>query len=638
MSRSITPATTLDNLKREAKRWLRDLRAGDAVARERLHRAHPAAAAEPGLRDVQLALAREHGLSGWAELRRRLEHPLLRRAEEAAAALVLAYRTPDPDAMRIVWDWFGHMRAWDGMRRYIRLDLGGPEEPENAEEDRITLGQARWLVARAQGFESWDALVALAESSPPARVLLPKQVGAYAAGDREPVESAVLVRSWDDLLATVRERGFTALHGGGQMTDDVLARVAALDHLEELDLSGSRALTGTGLRHLARLPHLRILRLGGCAVGDDDVAMLRDLPRLERIVLAGTRVTDAGVEHLAPCTALEMVDLSGTRTGDGAIRALAGKPALHDFRSGELVTGDGLALLRELPVFRTWQSRVPELELLGYDGRPNLLRLRGRFGDDGLAHLAELEGLFALDVDDERLAVTGAGLDRLAELPHFGWLSVSATDATMPHVAALPRLRFLVCQDTPAGDEGFAALSRSRSLEYLWGRRCHNLGTRGFAALADIPTLRSLSVSCLNVDAAGLALLPRFPALRELMPMDVPDDGYRHVAACERLESLVLMYCRETGDRATEWIVRLPTLRRYFASYTRITDRTPELLSTMMSLEEITFDSCAGLTDDGVAKLARLPQLRHVRLSGMPRVSRRIAGAFGAGVRVAWSA
>ena len=37
-----------------------------------------------------------------------------------------------------------------------------------------------------------------------------------------------------------------------------------------------------------------------------------------------------------------------------------------------------------------------------------------------------------------------------------------------------------------------------------------------------------------------------------------------------------------------EQIIGLPRLTRYFASYTRITDRTPELLSGMDSLERIT--------------------------------------------------
>jgi ankyrin repeat protein len=57
--------TTLDNLKKEAKRWLKALHAGDAAARERLAQAWPDAPADPGLRDVQHALAREHGHQNW---------------------------------------------------------------------------------------------------------------------------------------------------------------------------------------------------------------------------------------------------------------------------------------------------------------------------------------------------------------------------------------------------------------------------------------------------------------------------------------------------------------------------------------------------------------------------------------------
>ena len=129
------------------------------------------------------------------------------------------------------------------------------------------------------------------------------------------------------------------------------------------------------------------------------------------------------------------------------------------------------------------------------------------------------------------------------------------------------------------------------------------------------------------MDDTGLAALPRFPSLTEIMPMDVPDEGYRFIAQCPRVESLVLMYCRETGDHATEQIGGM-RLRKYFASYNRITDRTPELLSGMKTLEEVTFDSCAGLTDAGVARLARLPRLRQLRLSGMRDVTRASLGAF----------
>jgi hypothetical protein len=151
-----------------------------------------------------------------------------------------------------------------------------------------------------------------------------------------------------------------------------------------------------------------------------------------------------------------------------------------------------------------------------------------------------------------------------------------------------------------------------------------------------MPKLRGLSLSCLNVDDAGIAALPEFPALRELMPMDIPDAGYRHIGKCAELEALILMYCRDTTDAATEQIIGLSRLKRYFNSYTVVTDRTPEVLSKMDSLERITFDACHNLTNEGVAKLARLPHLKELRVSGKG-VTPEIKSSFPPGVTVHYS-
>jgi hypothetical protein len=273
---------------------------------------------------------------------------------------------------------------------------------------------------------------------------------------------------------------------------------------------------------------------------------------------------------------------------------------------------------------------------LSYDAGPNYLLLRGPFTDRGMTQLEGLCGLFALNLDASELGITAAGLVPLVGLPNLGWLAFDATDLAMPHIARMPALRFLGCQDTTAGDDGFVSLSQSQSIEYIWGRRCHNLRARGFAALARMPALRGLSVSCKNVDDGALAELPNFPALRELMPMDVPDEGYRHIARCQALESLILMYCRETSDTATEHIVRLPRLKSYFASYTRITDRTPELLSYLDSLERVTLDGCAAVTNTGLAHLVRLPRLEELRVSG-PQITSEIVSIFPPRVRVHFS-
>jgi hypothetical protein len=390
------------------------------------------------------------------------------------------------------------------------------------------------------------------------------------------------------------------------------------------------------MRHLAKLRRLRHLDLSGTNITDRGLEALDSLPELETISLAWTRVTDAGAARVAGCSKLAGVNLVGTSTGDGWLRALAGKPRLCQLRSGNEVTDAGLAHLREFPVFKSWQGGEPRMGLLSYDAGPNYLLLRGPFTDRGMEQLGDLAGLFALNLDASELNITAKGLEALVALPNLGWLAIDATDDSMPYVAQMPRLRFLGCQDTVAGDKGFIALSQSQSIEYIWGRRCHNLQTEGFAALKRMPALRGLSVSCKNVGDSGVAELPRFPALRELMPMDIPDEGYRHIARCDGLESLILMYCRETGDAATEHVVRLPRLCSYFASYTKITDRTPELLSRMDSLESVTFSNCAGVTDTGVARLARLPRLRELRVSG-PRITDAITKQFPQGVRVYYS-
>lgn len=634
MPRQISPRTTLDTLKKEAKQWLKALRAGDVRARRRLLDAVPDAGARPALRDVQHALAREHGVAGWTALKERLKAGApLRRYEAVADALVTAYRENDETARRLVWDYFGHARAWDALRRYVRLDLGRPEHQRDPEDAEITVDEARSLVARAQGFESWSSLEAFIASTTGAGTLATKPVGGFTFSEHGDERPAIRTHDWDELFTQVHENAIPGLHANGQMTDALLERVARLAHLEALDLGRSRHVTDRGIRHLSRLGSLRHLNLAGTAITDGGLEVLSHLRALEAIDLSWTGITDTGASRLSACRRLQRVDLVATPTGDGAIRALAGMPHLRRFSSGNAVTDAGIAALRDIPVFRSWQGGTAHMGLTSADAGPNYLALRGTFTNDGMAALVGLDGLFALNLDSDQLRVTGEGLAPLVNLPHLEWLAFDARDESMPFIAALPHLRFLMCQDTTAGDEGFAALGRSHSLEYLWGRRCHNLRRRGFRALAAIPTLRALSVSCLNVDDEGLSALPAFPSLTELMPMDVPDAGYRHIGRCPRLESLVLMYCRDTTDAATEHIRRL-RLRKYFASYNGITDRTPEILSRIDSLEEVTLDTCMGVTDIGVAMLARLPHLRVVNVSGMPRVTAAVGERFGPGVRV----
>jgi hypothetical protein len=321
------PRRTLDSLKNEARRWLTALRAGDATARTRLRQILPDAAAAPTLRDVQLALAREHGFEGWTALKRAIEPDPARSAatlaeyEAMADAMLAAYRTGTPEAMERHYGYTWHRRVWSAMRTYVQLDLGKrPSEPGG--DVAITLDDARSLVARERGHEGWAALAASVAKLPAGAPLVMTTLEARAQQLREAIER-------------------------GDAT--------------ELDLGGVQE------------------------IGDAELEGIGGLTRLERLNLAGTAITDAGLRHLHRLDALRDVNLSWTRTGDGALRALAGKPHLATFRSGVGVTDDGIALFHDWPAFKTWQGGEERLGLVEYESKPTFLVLRGTFTDRGLA-------------------------------------------------------------------------------------------------------------------------------------------------------------------------------------------------------------------------------------------------------------
>ena len=168
-----TPAPrrrSLDSLKKEAKRWLAALRADAADARARLERVLTELHARPTLRDVQHALAREHGFPGWAALKEGLASDrdvgagALAEYEAMAEALLEAYRTGTPDAMERHYCHTWHRRQWRAMRTYVQLDLA--RRPNRPDDDvAITLDDARYLIAIEHGFESWDALTTSAHSA-----------------------------------------------------------------------------------------------------------------------------------------------------------------------------------------------------------------------------------------------------------------------------------------------------------------------------------------------------------------------------------------------------------------------------------------------------------------------------------------
>lgn len=546
--------------------------------------------------------------------------PEVQKYELLAKDLVAAY-AGDAEALQRINQGFSRTFSLDDLRAIVwRVSYKVRQAGGSA--NAFDAAEAQQMIAGARGFGNWEALkkaVAKGLSSP---------VPAYSIDVKSKtirLRRLPTDQDWDAILSIMKEQRLTALEGGGLMTDQVLKRIAELDHVTSLHLGGSRQLSNEGMQVLARMPQLEQLELSeypGGHLNDRGLEVLRHLPNLRTFNMTWQRgISDAGAANLKFCDKLEVVNLMGTPTGDGAIEALRGKPRLRRLDTGRLVTDAGLAMLDEFPLFKTWHGDQPASGK--DDDEPTHLLIDGPFTNKGLASLVGLDGVFALDLFWHVSGITSDAFEVLTHLAHLGSLGCDgklSDDVSMQHIGAIPRLQRLRAQGTVATDKGFIALSRSTSLEHFWGRECPNLTGEGFVALSKMPALRALGVSCKKVDDKALSSLARFPALRDLTPIDVLDDGFRHVGGCEKLERLSCMYCRETTDIATEHVANL-RLKTYYAGLTQITDRSLEILGRMLTLESIELYETRDVTDAGLAYLAGLPRLREVHLSGLPNVT-----------------
>ena len=139
MRRKLTSRSSLATMQREAKRWLKALRAGEAEARKRLEQVLDPAPAIPTLRDIQHALAREHGLAGWTALRDALAalpsgdgasaaidplESMLRAASTGDTARITAILDQHPAIVSDRGELHGHI----GRRTALHFAVGGRHE------------------------------------------------------------------------------------------------------------------------------------------------------------------------------------------------------------------------------------------------------------------------------------------------------------------------------------------------------------------------------------------------------------------------------------------------------------------------------------------------------------------------------
>ncbi len=251
------------------------------------------------------AVARRRGLEGAAD---RLERaagtlpapdadgdpkPGLDHYDALARDLAVAYDTGDSAALARLRAHYGYAFTQDDIRANVWRRVRTVREAKGA-ASAFQQDEARQIVARDAGFSSWEQFAASMTSSagtPPPYAIDHEQRTLR-------LKRRLADRDWDTVLAVMKEHRLTGLEANGLMTDEMMARIAGVDHLTRLELGGSRQLTDAGLQHLRRMPQLQHLDLSeypGGVITDRGLEPLTDLKELRVFRMCWQRgITDRG--------------------------------------------------------------------------------------------------------------------------------------------------------------------------------------------------------------------------------------------------------------------------------------------------------------------------------------------------------
>lgn len=244
---------------------------------------------------------------------------------------------------------------------------------------------------------------------------------------------------------------------GSFVSDSDLDAVAALEHLEKLDLSHTRV-SDLGLLRLKNLRNVRELNLFYAElVTDEGLAAVKTWPKIERLNFRGTKVTDNTLALLAGKDSIRMLDIGFAEVTDSGLQHLPKYKGLRELAfGGNKMTEVGLQVLRSLP-------NLTHLDISGKQRTDSGLWFVG-VTDIGLDPVASLAELRALNLSGT--VVSAKGIEKLKGLRHLARLDLHASkrvaDNIVPVLAGMPALKWVDLDQTSMTAGGFAALRKAR--------------------------------------------------------------------------------------------------------------------------------------------------------------------------------
>lgn len=223
-----------------------------------------------------------------------------------------------------------------------------------------------------------------------------------------------------------------------------------------------------------------------------------------------------------------------------------------------------------------------------------------------------------------------AAIDSLARVTTLEDLVLdesTVTDDDLATLAALTSLRRLSLARTAISDRGLSHLAGLLQLKTLVLDSSYHVTDGGLDAVAAINGLEDVSLLDIPVTLPALVELSgRHTSLQinsshgvlgnrklALSGTEISDEGLARLYNAAELEGIELP--SRITDRGLQHLYGLSKLKYVVLAGSRITDRgLAALIDRSLPLTEIDISGCSGLTDTGLALVARLPLLRQLQV------------------------
>ena len=385
---------------------------------------------------------------------------------------------------------------------------------------------------------------------------------------------------------------------------------------------------------VAGQPHLEVLDVEGCAIGNASLSAIAQLADLHALDVAGTNIDDTGGPALGSLAKLEILDLGHTKIGAktiAAIRPLALRELfVPQTRVGkEIATLAGYApgLVRFDATTLASEYKPTDADLGWLASAPNLVEagMSGSQVHDKLVMaIAALPELREIRVANTPITIAAIrAIAKRTELHEVDVADTPVDDAAAATLVALPDIRMLRVDGTPIDGRRVRRRGAGHEARRALRARARTSRMPAPSILDKLPKLVALGLGTTKIGDATIARIGKLTGLHTLVLAKTRTGPLDALAALRGLERVYLSDSR-ADDATAEALAGATRMRILHIDQTNISAEALPSLRKLVRLDELVIgDTRLGAE---ITQLEAWPHLRTLSLVGLDLDDTTLAG------------